>query len=228
MTLLIDTYDTEAAAGKVVQLAPRLKARGITVRAVRLDSGDLAAHAKKVRRILDDGGLNEVRIFSSGSLDEYVLADLLARDAPIDGFGVGTHLDTSADAPYLDCAYKLVEYADQPRRKRSEGKATLPGRKQIWRRYDAGGLMAGDVLTVEGDPQDGEPLVRPVMRAGKRLQLAEPLTDMRARSADELKRLPAPLRRLADGPSYPVTVAPALCALIETVDRETTRNRYGR
>ena len=224
VTLLIDTYDTEAGAWKVVHLAPRLKARGITVRAVRLDSGDLAAHAKKVRRILDDGGLNEVRIFSSGSLDEYVLADLLARDAPIDGFGVGTHLDTSADAPYLDCAYKLVEYAGQPRRKRSEGKATLPGRKQIWRRYDAGGLMAGDVLTVEGDPQDGEPLVRPVMRAGKRLQPAEPLTDIRARSANELKRLPAPLRRLTNGPSYPVTVAPALRALIETVDRETMQN----
>ena len=84
--------------------------------------------------------------------------------------------------------------------------------------------MAGDVLTVEGDPQDGEPLVRPVMRAGKRLQLAEPLTDIRARSANELKRLPAPLRRLTNGPSYPVTVAPALRALIETVDRETTRN----
>lgn len=224
VTLLIDTYDTEAAATKVVQLAPKLKARGIAVRAVRLDSGDLAAHAKKVRAILDTGGLKDVRIFSSGSLDEYTLADLLGRGAPIDGFGVGTHLDTSADAPYLDCAYKLMEYAGQPRRKRSEGKATWPGRKQVYRHYDEHGAMTGDILTVEGDTQTGEALLRPVMRAGKRLAPSESLADLRARCAAELKRLPAHLRRLANGPAYPVTIASALRQMAQTVDRRTTPN----
>jgi nicotinate phosphoribosyltransferase len=224
VTLLIDTYDTEAAAEKVVRLAPKLKARGITVRAVRLDSGDLAAHAKKVRVILDHGGLQDVRIFSSGSLDEYALADLLGRGAPIDGFGVGTHLDTSADAPYLDCAYKLQEYAGEARRKRSEGKATWPGRKQVYRRHDADGIMAGDLLTLESDPQDGTALIQPVMRAGRRLGSAETLAAIRARVARELARLPQALRGLASEPRYEVRLAPALQALAAEVDRRQHAN----
>jgi nicotinate phosphoribosyltransferase len=224
VTLLIDTYDTEAGARKVVHLAPTLKSRGITIRAVRLDSGDLAAHAKSVRRILDAGGLAEVRIFSSGSLDEYVLRDLAAREAPIDGFGVGTHLDTSADAPYLDCAYKLQEYAGEARRKRSEGKATWPGRKQVYRRHDADGIMAGDLLTLESDPQDGTALVQPVMRAGRRLGSAETLAAIRARVARELARLPQALRGLASEPRYEVRLAPALQALAAEVDRRQHAN----
>jgi nicotinate phosphoribosyltransferase len=122
VVLLIDTYDTEAAAEKVVRVAPKLMRDGIKIKGVRLDSGDLAEHAFKVRRILDDGGLQDVTIFASGSVDEYVLEKLMQKGAPIDGFGIGTHMDTSADAPYLDCAYKLVEYAGKARRKRSEGK----------------------------------------------------------------------------------------------------------
>jgi nicotinate phosphoribosyltransferase len=221
ITLLIDTYDTEAAAAKVVHLAPKLMARGIAINAVRLDSGDLHDHAVKVRRILDDGGLGSVRIFSSGSLDEYALRDLLGRGAPIDGFGVGTHLDTSADAPFFDCAYKLMEYGGKPRRKRSEGKATLPGRKQVFRRCAASGEMIGDTLTLETDRPEGEPLLHAVMRAGRRLAPAEPLTAIRARAAESLARLPAHLRRLDTEPPYPVTIAPALKALAQTVDEFT-------
>lgn len=219
VTLLIDTYDTERGARCVVELAPRLKARGIAIKAVRLDSGDLAEHAKQVRRILDDGGLKEVGIFSSGSLDEYALADLLGRGAPIDGFGVGTAMDTSSDAPYLDCAYKLMEYAGRARRKRSEGKATLPGRKQVYRRYDSDGTMAGDVLTLEGDRQQGAALLRPVMREGRRLAPPEPLSAIRERVAMELARLPAHLRALKSEPAYPVEISPALRALIAEVDQ---------
>ncbi len=129
MVLLIDTYDTEAGAARVVELAPQLAARGLAVHGVRLDSGDLGAHARRVRAILDAGGLGRVTLFASGSVDEYLIRDLLAQGAPIDGFGVGTRLDTSSDAPALDCAYKLQEYAGRPCRKRSEGKATWPGRK---------------------------------------------------------------------------------------------------
>jgi nicotinate phosphoribosyltransferase len=218
VTLLIDTYDTEAAAAKVVQLTPRLRAVGITPRAVRLDSGDLAQHARRVRTILDDGGLPDVRIFTSGNLDEYRIRELLASGAPIDGFGVGTHLSTSADAPYLDCAYKLEEYAGTPRRKLSEGKETWPGRKQVYRRYDATGAMAGDILTHESDTQAGEALLRPVMRSGRRV-VTETLEQARTRAAGQLRRLPPALRVLETCAPYPVTVAAALRALVADTDR---------
>ncbi|HYA38238.1 MAG TPA: nicotinate phosphoribosyltransferase [Candidatus Methylomirabilis sp.] len=224
VTLLIDTYDTEAGARKVAALAPRLKNIGISVKAVRLDSGDLAIHAHNVRRILDEAGLKEIGIFSSGSLDEYALRNLLSHGAPIDGFGVGTAMDTSADAPFLDCAYKLEEYAGRARRKRSEGKATWPGRKQVYRRYDAGGTMAGDTLTLEEDKQEGESLIQPVMKHGKRLHAAETLETIRARTAIELARLPEALRTLKDAPPYPVTIAPALHELALAVDRGIVQN----
>ncbi len=209
VVLLIDTYDTEAAAHKVVALAPRLEKRGIAIKGVRLDSGDLAEHARRVRRILDEGGLTETTIFSSGGLDEHELAELRANGAPIDGFGIGTRLDTSADAPYLDCAYKLVEYAGRPRLKRSEGKATLPGRKQVYRRC-RDGVMQADVITLEGDVQPGEALIEPVMRAGKRLGPPEPLDESRRRAAKQFASLPRALRQLHTEPRYPVEVSPEL------------------
>ena len=224
VTLLIDTYDTEAAAHKVAQLAPRLKQAGITVKAVRIDSGDLALHARNVRRILDTAGLKEIGIFSSGSLDEHALRSLLSQGAPIDGFGVGTSMVTSADAPFLDCAYKLQEYAGRARRKRSEGKATWPGRKQVYRAYDASGVMTGDVLTLENNTQPGEALIRPMMRNGKRVRAPETLEDIRRRAAEQLQRLPRHLRALEDAPPYPVSVAPALRELAMAVDRGVIQN----
>ena len=150
-------------------LAPRLAKDGIRVRGVRIDSGDLAAHARKVRRILDAGGLAEAIIFASGGLDETILARHAREAAPIDGYGIGTALTTSSDAPALDCAYKLQEYAGLARRKHSEGKATWPGRKQVYRQTAEDGAMAGDILTLVGDAQPGEPLLRPAMRGGKRV-----------------------------------------------------------
>src|SRR5512140_3526780 len=149
VVLLIDTYDTERAAEKVVRLAPGLAREGIRVRGVRLDSGDLAAHARAVRAILDRGGLSEVTIFSSGNLDELKVRQLLASGAPIDGFGIGTSLDTSSDAPFFDCAYKLQEYAGAPRRKHSEGKATWPGRKQVYRHFAEDGMFERDSVNLE-------------------------------------------------------------------------------
>jgi nicotinate phosphoribosyltransferase len=138
---------------------------------------------------------------------------------PIDGYGIGTSLTTSEDAPALDCAYKLQEYAGVPRRKRSEGKATWPGRKQVWRRHAADGLMAGDVLTVEGDQQPGEPLIRPVLQGGRRIGVLPDLNEARQRCAAELDRLPPELRRLGTEPAYPVEVSQALRALAEAADR---------
>ena len=224
LTLLIDTYDTEAAARKVVALAPRLRDRGITIGSVRLDSGDMTALSKSVRRILDEGGLSDVRIFASGGLDEDSIADMLRAGAPIDGFGVGTSLTTSSDVPALDCAYKLQEYAGLPRRKRSAGKATWPGRKQVWRRYGTDGRMASDVLSIESDDQAGEPLIQLVMRGGRRVAPPPSFAEIRARSAHELKRLPEPLRRLEPGTQYPVVVADALVQLAEDVDGRLARS----
>ena len=219
LTLLIDTYDTEAGARKVVALAPRLAARGIKIGAVRLDSGDLAALSKSVRRILDQGGLNDVRIFASGGLDEDSVAAMLHAGAPIDGFGMGTSLTTSSDVPALDCVYKMQEYAGLARRKQSTGKATWPGRKQVWRRYDADGRMRGDILSLEDEAQEGEPLLQMVMQGGKRMAASPALADIRTRAAGELARLPAPLRRLEGAAPYPVEIGAALRRMAGDVDR---------
>jgi nicotinate phosphoribosyltransferase len=218
LILLIDTYDTEAAARKVVALAPRLKTAGIAIAGVRLDSGDLIALSRSVRRILDDGGLTDVTIFASGGIDETTIANIIRSGAPIDGFGIGSSLTTSADAPGLDCVYKLEEYAGLPRRKRSAGKATWPGRKQVWRRFDRDGRMAADVLSVEDDAQQGEPLIELVMQGGKRLKPAPTLAEARARAARELERLSEPLRRLEPAASYPVEVSDTLRRLAVEVD----------
>jgi nicotinate phosphoribosyltransferase len=217
--MLIDTYDTEAAAAQLVPLAQKLGGLGIAIQAVRLDSGDLAEHARRVRRILDDGGLTTVRIFASGNLDEFRLRELVASGAPIDGFGVGTRMNTSADMPYLDCAYKLQEYDDQPRRKRSEGKSTWPGRKQVYRTYDGTGRMAGDVLTTADHDDAGEPLLRPAMRGGRRTGPQPSLAAIRDYARTQLARLPEALRGLDPAPPYPVTVAQPLRELAQWVDR---------
>ncbi len=221
LTLLIDTYDTEAGARKVVALAPELKAEGVNIEAVRLDSGGLIHLAQDVRRILDEGGLREVSIFASGGLDEDELLAIAQAGAPIDGFGIGASLVTSSDVPALDSAYKLQEYAGLPRRKRSAGKATWPGRKQVWRRYGPDGRMAGDVLSIEDDFQEGTPLIQPVMRSGRRLGPRPSLDDIRAHAARELDSLPEGLRSLAGGAAafYPVEIAPALRELAAETDR---------
>jgi nicotinate phosphoribosyltransferase len=223
VVLLLDTYDTEAAARKVVALAPKLKAAGIAIRGVRLDSGDLIALAKSVRAILDQGGLRDVTIFVSGGLDEDSLQNFARADAPIDGIGIGTSLTTSADVPSIDCVYKLQDYAGLPRRKRSENKATWPGRKQVWRRYDADGCMSGDMLSLDSNtaPPDakGEPLLQPVMRHGKRIAPSPSLYEIRRHAKRELERLPEPLRRLEPDTRYPVEVSDDLVRLAADVDR---------
>lgn len=220
LVLLLDTYDTEAAARKAVALAPRLAADGITIHGVRLDSGDLVAHAKAVRAILDAGGLGKVRIFASGGIDEHALARFIAQNAPIDGCGVGTRLTTSEDAPALDCAYKLQEYSGQPKRKLSEGKATWPGSKQVYRTYRPDGTLARDVLALTDERLPGEPLLRPVMRDGRRIGALPDLVASRERACANLARLPGPLRSLEKAPSYQPDVSPRLRALADSLERQ--------
>ena len=147
------------------------------------------------------------------------LEELLAAEAPAEGFGIGTSLDVSADAPALDCVYKLQEYAGRARRKRSSGKATWPGRKQVFRRHDAAGAMTGDTLTIVEDTQEGAALLQPVMRAGTRLEPSPALTAIRERVAGQLLSLPPPLRQLQSAASYPVEIAPRLAELAAAVDR---------
>jgi nicotinate phosphoribosyltransferase len=218
--LLIDTYDTEAAARKVVDLARVLRAESIPINAVRIDSGDLAVHARNVRRILDEGGETGITIFASGNLDEQRVDALLASGAPIDAFGVGTRMNTAADAPFLDCAYKLVEYAGRGRRKRSEGKATWPGRKQVYRHFDAAGKMDGDTVTLADHDAPGTPLLVPVLRGGKPVAPLPSLDASRALARGELDALPDRLKSLQPAPPpYAVTISPAVRALAEEVDR---------
>jgi len=221
VVLLIDTYDTEAGAQKVAELAPKLAALGIPIKGVRLDSGDLAAHARHVRALLDAAGLDKTTIFASGNIDEYSLEQLILDRAPIDAFGIGTHLDTSEDAPYLDCAYKLQEYAGIPRRKRSEGKATWPGTKQVYRRFDVDGKLAGDTITLADASCEGKPLLKAIMRGGELIESLPALEQSRAYAKEQLSRLPDGLRVLKHAPVYPVHFSPELRELTERMDMDT-------
>jgi nicotinate phosphoribosyltransferase len=220
LTLLLDTYDTEAAARKVVALAPQLAAEGITVKSVRLDSGDLLALARSVRAILDQGGLTGVSILASGGLDEHELAALTHARAPIDGFGIGTSLATPLDVPALDCAYKLQEYAGTPRRKRSTGKATWPGRKQVYRQYADDGGFAYDIVTTLGDRRAGEPLLQSVMKEGQRLMPPPTLSELRERAAAQLARLPDTLRSLDVVKPYETRISASLQSLAQSLNHD--------
>lgn len=211
--LLIDTYDTVQGARNAVVVARELRARGHRLQGVRIDSGDLADLSRKVRAVLDEAGFPDVQIFASGDLNEDRIAELLDAGAPIDAFGVGTEMGVSYDAPALGGVYKLVEDTSGYRIKRSTGKVTLPGRKQVWRIVREG-RMAGDVIALadEPPPPEASPLLVEVMRGGRRTH-HETLLDARRRFQERLGILPEALRRL-DGGQYPVTYSPRLEALV--------------
>jgi nicotinate phosphoribosyltransferase len=212
-TLLIDTYDTVAAAHKAVTVGKEMEARGERLAGVRLDSGDLVALARDVRRIFDQAGLDYVQIFASGGLDEEAIETCLAAGAPIDAFGVGTRMNVSADAPYLDMAYKLVRYAGRDVAKLSPGKATWPGEKQVYRLRGPRGEAREDVLATrdEPPPEDGaEPLMRTVMAGGEIVEPLPPLAALRERCVREIAALPEGARRLRAPEAYPVRPSPRL------------------
>jgi nicotinate phosphoribosyltransferase len=214
--LLVDTYDTLEGVRNVVRLAEELGAR-FKVRGVRIDSGDLGELAEASRTILDDAGLEGVEIFASGSLDEYAIERLLERGAPITGFGVGTRMGVSSDAPSLDMAYKLTAYAGRGRLKLAPGKPVLPGRKQVFRSEERG-RATGDVVALADEALPGRPLLRKVM-AGRRLSDASPpLAQVRAHAEAELARLPEELRANEPAqPPYAVSVSSALRGYAEQV-----------
>ncbi len=208
--LLVDTYDTLRGVQHVIRLAREL-GEGFHVRAVRLDSGDMLALSRAARQMLDDAGLQRVKIFASGNLDEDAMARLLAQKAPIDGFGVGTSLAVSADSPSLDIVYKLVAYGGKDRIKLSTAKVLYPGRKQVFR-VEEEEVARRDVLARYGEQLPGRPLLRPVMREGKRLDGMGPsLREIRESTQRELKKLPPALHRLEPAtPPYRVEVSPVL------------------
>jgi len=213
-TLLIDTYDTLNGAREVV----RQKRAGANIAAVRIDSGELATAARGVRAILDAGGCREIRILVSGTLDEYEIEKLVASGAPIDSFAVGTRLGTSADAPSIDCAYKLEEYALVPRRKRAWGKETWPGRKQVFREFDADGRIRADTVALETEATPGTALLEPVMRGGRRLAPPESLERIRERAARALASLPPATRPLLEPRPLLPAISTDIRALAAAVD----------
>jgi nicotinate phosphoribosyltransferase len=210
VVLLIDTYDAVAAARTVVRLAPELQAEGIEIRGVRLESGELEPQARRVREILDAGGLRAVQILASGNLDECAVAKLVAAGAPIDGFALGTRLVTSADGPYLDCDYKLQRYDGRARTRRAEGETTWPGIKQVFRERGPAGTWECDVVALDGETHEGEPLLVPVMRAGRRLGCGDTLAAARERVARGVELLPPRLRSLAPAAPFPVYMSERL------------------
>lgn len=187
--LLVDTYDTLRAIDRVIDLLatmPDARPRG-----VRLDSGDLETLARQVRSRLDSAGLTDVEIFASGNLDELRVRELVRSGAPIDAFGVGTRLGTSADDPNLDIVYKLAQLGDRPVLKLSTNKGTLPGIKQVWRRLDADGRLAADIIGLNDEERGGQPLLVEMMRGGERLEGGmEPLTALADRAREQLGMLP--------------------------------------
>jgi nicotinate phosphoribosyltransferase len=209
-TFLVDTYDSLNGVRTAIAVAREL---GITDRVgIRLDSGNLDELARAARAILDDEELPGARIFASGGLDEYEVAELVHAGAPVDAFGIGTQMGVSADAPYLDTVYKLVEYDGRPAMKLSTAKATPPGAKQIWR----SGGDEGDVLGLRSQEQPAfgwDPLLQPVMRDGERTDPTPPLQRMQHRFQDELIRLPTKAKRLSHPEHVRVSHSSALAAL---------------
>jgi len=208
-TVLIDTYDVAAAA----ETTARLVREGLSIGAVRIDSGDLADTARHVRAILDAGGAGQVRIIASGNLDEYGIDALVASGAPIDAFGVGTRVDASADAPTLDAIYKLVCYDGRPTAKRSPGKVMLPGAKQVVRRFGPDGRILEDWVMRAADVPDGQGLLECVMRDGRRVREAPPVADIAARAAVALATLPDGAVRRLEPQSLTPSIDPRLAAL---------------
>jgi nicotinate phosphoribosyltransferase len=218
--LLIDTYDTIEGARNAAEVGREMAGRGEKLIGVRIDSGDLAAQARVVRKILDDAGLPQVKIIGSGGLDEYHLADMAEAGVPFDSYGVGTKMGTSADAPWTDMSYKLVEYKDRPMLKLSTGKASWPGKKQVFRQRDGQGNLERDIIGLRDEKIVGESLLEEAMRDGKTIAPRPSLAESREILAAEFAALPRNTKAIRDPSDYPVDLSPKLKTLRdETVDR---------
>ena len=218
--LLIDTFDTLQGARIAVEVAKEMAARGQRLQGVRIDSGDLEQLAIEVRRVFDDAGLKEVKIIGSGGLDEYDLARFTAAKIPYDSYGVGTKMGVSADAPWSDMAYKLVEFGDRSVLKLSTGKESWPGKKQVFRVHDNQGQLSGDVIALRGEQMPGaEPLLTQVLQAGKIAGRLPTLDDSKSVCRDELDRLPEIYQAIVDPDRYPVQFSAGLKDLRDSIQK---------
>jgi nicotinate phosphoribosyltransferase len=224
---LVDTFDTRKGVERAVEVAKECRARGVEVRGLRLDSGDLDVLARDARRRLDDAGFPDMQILASGGIDEHQIERLLHAGAPIDGFGVGTSLAVSTDAPVLDSVYKLVAFDRRPVRKTSEGKATWPGRKQVWRCRDKELDVVG--LADEEPVTEADPLLGEVMRDGRCNDAGHPdLAEASRRFEQHWDRLPREVRQLTDPGEWPVRPSPALERLTAQIDARRSDQAGGK
>jgi nicotinate phosphoribosyltransferase len=215
-TFLVDTYDTIGGVKNAIKVIRSLDLKGRI--AIRLDSGNLRSLARRGRAMLDAAGLKQVRIIASGGLDEFQVDELVRAGAPIDAFGVGTRMGVSADHPYLDTAYKLVDYAGRPVMKLSHGKVTAPGRKQVFRRTRPFGDVVG--LFEEVPPAGRQPLLEPLMMRGRRARGPTTIAEARGRFEADLAVLPAPARRIR-APKAPIPRASE--RLVRTTEKTRAR-----
>ncbi|MEW6660131.1 MAG: nicotinate phosphoribosyltransferase [Thermodesulfobacteriota bacterium] len=220
-TLLIDTYDNIHGARKAVEVAKEMEARGERLSYVRLDSGDIAAISKDVRKILDDNALEYVKILASGGFDEFKIARVLAAGGPVDSFAVGTKMGVSADAPYFDCAYKLVKYGGRPVMKLSTGKVTLVDKKQIHRHCDGRGRMLRDTIALRGEAvAEAVPLLQQYMAGGRVTRKLPTLKKSRVFFHSQFALLPESYKAQEEPAQYPVDLSPGLQDLQARVERE--------
>ena len=213
--MLIDTYDTEKAAEKVCKYKN-------TIRGVRIDSGDLIEHAKKVRKILDKNGCNDVLIVASSDLNEYKIKEIIDKKAPIDAFGIGTELATSRDDPTIAAVYKLIEYNGVPRIKISEDKVTYPGKKQIYRIYDNKEIFKEDVLMLDDEPapSTSEAILIPIMEKGKLIYKLPNLNEIQKFYLENIKNLPAEYKKLEENQIFKLKISEKLKELTNSLKKK--------
>ncbi len=214
--LLVDTFDTIEGVKHAIETVKKLGMP--TFKGVRLDSGDIEVLSKEARKLLDEAGFKDATIIASGGLNEYKIETLLKSGAPIDGWGVGTELVVSADVPYLDCAYKLVEYDGKPKMKFSSGKMTLPGRKQIFRKYKDG-KFEKDTIALHDEKIEGSPLLKPFMRDGKVISSLPSLEAIREKAIENFERLPEELKDIRKESGLQPTLSPKLTQLMESIQK---------
>ncbi len=208
---LIDTYDPLEGAKNAVRAAREMEKNNTRLKGVRLDSGDMVDLSIKVRDILDRAGLLYVKIFASSGFDEYAIEDVLSKGAKIDAFGVGTKLGVSADAPYLDVVYKMVRFGEQVVRKKSPGKSTLAGEKQVFRQYDGKGLIREDVIGTRDEKiSDAVPLMIKVMDKGRPVESYPSLESLRKEFEKNISVLPEKYKALSRCEPFPVRISSKL------------------
>jgi len=222
--LLIDTYDTLEGARHAAQVAEEMAGRGEKLIGVRIDSGDLSGQARAVRKIFDDANLPELKIIGSGGLDEFDLTQLAQAHVPFDSYGIGTKMGMSADAPWSDMSYKLVEYDHRPVLKLSAGKVSCPGRKQIFRFRDRQGKFSNDVIGLREENLSDENLLQEYLRDGERLDRYPPLEDCRKTFTEDFAALPDDFRAILKPSQFPVKLSPRLSALRD----QSARNAQSR